>query len=74
MTTKGHTAQLEQLVELEDRIENGWQACEAETDPVKQHRYTNVWLQLMGQYQQLHDDVFGTQGKYDVIPRPGNRG
>lgn len=65
---------LEQLVEIEDRIENGWNACESEPDPAKQQRYTDVWLRLMGQYQQLNDDLFGTEGKYTVIPRPGNSG
>ena len=57
------------LEEVENRLHKGWEACEAETDPAKRQRYENVWLQLLGQYQVLHDDLHGTTGKYTTVPK-----
>lgn len=60
---------IEELSAVKERLTNGWAACEAEGDPAKRRRYEDVWLRILGQYQSLHDEIYGTEGVYEIVPR-----
>ncbi len=46
----------EQIAELEQRLETGWQMCEAETNLNQRFRLEDYWITLLKEYEQLVDE------------------
>ncbi len=45
----------DQIAELEQRLETGWQMCKAETDHNRRVRLEDYWLRLLAEYEQAVD-------------------
>ena len=45
----------DRIAELEQRLETGWQMCEAETDHNMRVRLEDYWVALLEEYQRAVD-------------------